>query len=52
MSLHGAALGVVQYQAEMIEADDPAERFANAREQGFEVVAPGEIERESDRTAS
>jgi hypothetical protein len=42
MPLHIAAVGVVQYQPEMIEADDPAERFANAGKQGFEVGAPGD----------
>jgi len=45
MPLHGTAVGVVQYQPEMIEADDPAERFANAGEQGSEIGAPGDRSR-------
>src|ERR1700733_763321 len=45
MSLHGTCLGGVQYQAEMIEADDPTQGFANAGEQGFEVRASGDRSR-------
>jgi hypothetical protein len=45
MALHGTAVRVVQYQSEMVEANDPAERLANAGEQGFEIGAPGDRSR-------
>ena len=45
MPVHDTAVGVVEYQPEMIEADDSAERFANAGEQGFEIGAPGDRSR-------
>ena len=50
MPLHGVAVGIVQNQPDMIEADNSAKRFGYAREQTSQVRAAGDRTRERDHS--